>query len=116
MPGEYLNVMQFYFRLYIVIFPLLIIVSIYFLANINKTVIKNAICIIICVYSVANVCLALEGTKNGKYYLANDADIYTINSIQSYLYSNLDYNHDELGGCEYLPYTSLESYPHHGFP
>ena len=109
-PGEYLNVMQFYFRLYIVIFPLLIIVSIYFLANINKTVIKNAICIIICVYSVANIYLALEQTKNGKYYLANDADIYTINSIQSHLYSNLDYNHDELGGCEYLPYTERVKY------
>ncbi len=108
-PGDYLNIIQFYFRLYIVIFPLLIICSIYFLSNLNKQVIRNIVCVIICIYSIINVSLATVQTTKGTYYLDNNAEIYEINSINSYLY-DLDYNHDELGGCEYLPYTERVKY------
>ena len=108
-PGDYLNIIQFYFRLYIVIFPLLIICSIYFLSNLNKQVIRNIVCVIICIYSIINVSLATVQTTKGTYYLDNNAEIYEINSINSYLY-DLDYNHDELGGCEYLPYTENVDY------
>lgn len=108
-PGEFLNITQFYFRLYIVIYPLLIIASVYFVANLNKQVIKNIVYVVICIYSIVNVTLACVQTKNGKYYLDNNATIYEINSINSFLY-DLDYNHDELGGCEYLPYTERVKY------
>ena len=47
--------------------------------------------------------------NDGEYYLSNNANINEINSITSYKY-NLDYNHDELGGAEYLPYTEKMDY------
>ncbi len=109
LPGDYLNVMQFYFRLYIVIFPLLIIVAIYFINNLNNESIKKIVCLTICIYSIINISIAINKTKEGEYFLSNNADIYQINSIKSHLY-DLDYNHDELGGCEYLPYTERVNY------
>ena len=108
-PGDFLNIIQFYFRLYIVIFPLLVVVATYVLANISNEKIKFTICSIVCIFSIINVFVCLRETNKGKYYLKNDANIYEINSINCYLY-NLDYNHDELGGAEYLPYTERVNY------
>ena len=48
-------------------------------------------------------------SNDGEFYLDNDASINTINNVKNHLY-NLDYNHDELGGAEYLPYTELMNY------
>lgn len=108
-PGEFLNITQFYFRLYIVIFPLLVIDVVYLLLNINKRIIQNILIGVICIYSCLNVCFAVRETYNGKYYLNNDATFDEINYINSYLF-DLDYNHDELGGFEYAPYTELVDY------
>ena len=47
--------------------------------------------------------------NDGEYYLNNNATVDEINSVTNFKY-NLDYNHDELGGAEYLPYTEYMNY------
>ena len=106
-PGIYLNVIQFYFRLYIVIFPLSIIISLYVLDNIKYKQITVILIMVFLVFSVFSI--NLQTMKNGEYYLYNNASIDKINSVLNFKY-NLDYNHDELGGAEYLPYTEYVDY------
>lgn len=107
LPGELLNVMQFYFRLYIVIFPLTIIVSIYVLKDFKY---RNILIIISSIFLLSNVVITnIKMINDGEYYLNNNATINEINSVTNFKY-NLDYNHDELGGAEYLPYTEYMNY------
>ena len=107
MPGAYLNVIQFYFRLYIVIFPISIIISLYVL---NEIKYKNIMLILLLgFFSFVVIKTNLQTMKNGEYYLNNNASINEINSVLNFKY-NLDYNHDELGGAEYLPYTEYVDY------
>ena len=106
-PGELLNVMQFYFRLYIVIFPLTIIVSIYVLKEFKY---RNILIIISSIFLLSNVAITnIKMINDGEYYLNNNATVDEINSVTNFKY-NLDYNHDELGGAEYLPYTEYMNY------
>ena len=106
-PGTILNVVQFYFRLYIVIFPLSIIVMLYVLSEFKYQNILIAISILMLFGNV--VVTNIKMMNDGEYYLSNNATINEVNSITSYKY-NLDYNHDELGGAEYLPYTGYMDY------
>ena len=107
LPGELLNVMQFYFRLYIVIFPLTIIVSIYVLKDFKY---RNILIIISSIFLLSNVVITnIKMINDGEYYLNNNATVDEINSVTNFKY-NLDYNHDELGGAEYLPYTEYKNY------
>lgn len=106
-PGTILNVVQFYFRFYIVIFPLSIIVMLYVLSGLKH---KNILIVFSILILFANVVVTnIKMMNDGEYYLINNATINEINSITSYKY-NLDYNHDELGGAEYLPYTGYMDY------
>lgn len=106
-PGTILNVVQFYFRFYIVIFPLSIIVMLYVLSGLKH---KNILIVFSILILFANVVVTnIKMMNDGEYYLGNNATINEINSITSYKY-NLDYNHDELGGAEYLPYTGYMDY------
>ena len=106
-PGTLLNVVQFYFRLYIVIFPLSIIVMLYVLSELKH---KNTLIVISILILFANVVVTnIKMMNDGEYYLGNNATINEVNSITSYKY-DLDYNHDELGGAEYLPYTGYMDY------
>lgn len=106
-PGTILNVVQFYFRFYIVIFPLSIIVMLYVLSKLKyqNVLIVFSILILFTNAVVTNI----KMMNDGEYYLNNNATINEVNSITSYKY-NLDYNHDELGGSEYLPYTEYMDY------
>lgn len=107
LPGAYLNVIQFYFRLYIVIFPLAIIISIYVLKELKF---KSILIIISSVFLLSNVAITnIKIINDGEFYLRNDAKLSEINSITNFKY-DLDYNHDELGGAEYLPYTEYKNY------
>lgn len=107
LPGTYLNVIQFYFRLYIVIFPLTIIVSIYVLRELKH---RDILMIISLIFLLSNVFITnIKMINDGEYYLRNDAKLSEINSITNFKY-DLDYNHDELGGAEYLPYTEYKNY------
>lgn len=106
-PGTILNVVQFYFRFYIVIFPLSIIVMLYVLSKLKY---QNVLIVISILILFANVVITnIKMMNDGEYYLSNNATINEVNSITSYKY-NLDYNHDELGGAEYLPYTGYMDY------
>ena len=107
LPGLYLNVIQFYFRLYIVIFPLTIIVSIYVLKDFKY---RNILIMISSIFLLSNVVITnIKMINDGEYYLNNNATVDEINSVTNFKY-NLDYNHDELGGAEYLPYTEYKNY------
>ena len=106
-PGEFLNVVQFYFRLYIAVFPLTIIVVLYVLSELKYQNILITISILLMFVNVAVTNIKMM--NDGDYYLNNNATISDINSVTSYQY-NLDYNHDELGGAEYLPYTEYMDY------
>ena len=106
-PGTILNVVQFYFRFYIVIFPLSIIVMLYVLSKLKY---QNVLIVISILILFANVVITnIKMMNDGEYYLINNATINEVNSITNYKY-NLDYNHDELGGAEYLPYTGYMDY------
>ena len=106
-PGQYLNIIQFYFRLNVVLFPLLTICSIYTLLNFDK---KIYICSIVLIFSLVNVIKTnIDLIHDDKYSLDNNADEYEVNHVTNFLY-DLDYNHDELGGAEYLPYTEYLNY------
>lgn len=106
-PGTILNVVQFYFRFYIVIFPLSIIVMLYVLSGLKH---KNILIVFSILILFTNAVVTnIKMMNDGEYYLSNNATINEVNSITSYKY-NLDYNHDELGGAEYLPYTEYMDY------
>ena len=106
-PGTILNVVQFYFRFYIVIFPLSIIVMLYVLSELKY---KNILIVFSILILFTNAVVTnIKMMNDGEYYLNNNATINEVNSITSYKY-NLDYNHDELGGAEYLPYTEYMDY------
>ncbi len=109
LPGKYLNTIQFYFRLYVVIFPLFTIITIYMFNNI-----KDKRLLIIClsavsIYSLINVYICNQNVLNSDTNrLNNNATLQEINSIWND--GLLDYNHDELGGGEYIPYTEYLNY------
>ena len=109
LPGEYLNVIQFYFRLYVVIFPLFTIITVYLLDSIkNKKVFVFSLSIIL-VYCLTNLYICNQSVLNSKTNrLNNNATVQQINSVWND--NLLDYNHDELGGAEYLPYTEYLDY------
>ena len=109
MPGEYLNVIQFYFRLYVVIFPLLTIITICLLGNIKNKKVLIGSAIVIFIYSLTNLYVCNNNVLDSETNrLKNDATQQEINSIWND--GILDYNHDELGGAEYLPYTEYLNY------
>ena len=108
-PGAFLNIIQFYFRLYIIIFPLFVIIDVYIIKNIVHVLSRKIFISILIILSFLNVCICVRELNKYTRYLSNNASIEEINSINSYMY-DLDYNHDELGGAEYLPYTEYVNY------
>ncbi len=106
-PANFLNVIQFYFRLNVIIFPLFVVVSAYVLLNIknNKTLIALVAVISLSTAVISNIKI----NNNVEFYLKNDATLDEINNVLNFKY-DLDYNHDELGGAEYLPYTEYLNY------
>ena len=109
LPGEYLNVIQFYFRLYAVIFPIFTIITICLLDNIKNKRVYAYCLLIILAYCLTNLYICNNSTLNSETnILNNNATPKEINSIWND--GLLDYNHDELGGAEYLPYTEYLNY------
>lgn len=108
-PGDSLNMIQFYFRLYILIYPLMEGLVIYVLNNIkNKKVLISVISLLL-VFGITNIIIANTNNVNSEYILKNNASLEEINHSKTYSL-DLDYNHDELGGGEYLPYTNNTNY------
>lgn len=109
--GKFLNTIQFYFRLYILIFPLLTITSVYTLNIISNKKFKYVLSVMIVLLFVFNVLnINLYSIRYDEYKLDNNATIDEINTINSNMYIGLIYNHDELGGAEYLPYSDYMDY------
>ena len=96
-PGAFLNIIQFYFRLYIIIFPLFVIIDVYIIKNIVHVLSRKIFISILIILSFLNACICVRELNKDARYLSNNASIEEINSINSYMY-DLDYNHDELGG------------------
>lgn len=109
-PGTFLNIIQFYTRLNVVIFPLLCICCLFTLENIKSIKIGYIVAIIACILSLANIVkVNIDTLNNNEYYLYNDASEYDVIHLMNNLY-DIDYNHDELGWGEYLPYTEYVDY------
>ncbi len=110
LPGKYLNTIQFYFRLYVVIFPLFTIITICLLNNIKTKKVLISCLATVSFYSLINLCVCNLNVLNSKeaHTLNNNASREEINSVWND--GLLDYNHDELGGGEYIPYTEYLDY------
>jgi len=104
-PYEYLNIIQFLFRLYVLIVTLLTIVSIYSVVNINKRVVTKTILTISLIIGLINVVFINNQVLDTKYkFVYNNAtqkDINTTDTTDKY-----SFNHQEIGGAEYLPHPT----------
>ena len=103
-----LSNIQFLFRMYIIVYPLLTIVSAYVLDNINTSVVKYLTLIVI-IYSLANLTIfTTDLNQDNNHYFSNNESVDSI--FTSNLNYNLDYNNSQLGGGEYLPICNNEDY------
>lgn len=108
-PGDVFNSMQFYFRFYVVVFPLFVVCCIYVFSNIDNKKLLYVLFSVLVVYCMCNIVIANTNNVNNEYVLNNNASIEEINHSKTYDL-DLDYNHDELGGAEYLPYSNITNY------
>ena len=107
-PMKYLEVVQFYFRLYIIIFPLLCVSSICLLNKLNNKKIVNCLVVILLCFGLASiVTINIGALKDDDKRLDNIASQDTINNTYK---SDVYYNLNELSGGEYLPYTEKSDY------
>lgn len=110
-----LKIIQFLFRFYVLMFPLIVLVITYnlnYLKN-NKRVMV-VLSIVIACFSIINVYILNSEIKKDAYQLENKATLSQINDINVGEYEGLDYDHDELGGAEYLPLTVNMNYKTEG--
>ena len=109
---ELLTFMQFLFRLYILIYPILAVVCIYIfvqLENMNKNKLCKIILIITIIYSVFNcTLLQIETMQSDKQIVNNDTRerLYDYSSQ----ISQRDHNGLEISAGEYLPTTEIVDY------
>lgn len=107
--AEILNFMQFYSRLYILIYPLSIICVVFLFNNLSdKKIIVLSVFLVI--YGSINIFLANTSVLRGNYKLNNYSTLDEINQIVPYDKTKSDYNPNELAGAEYLPYTEYVNY------
>lgn len=101
--GGTLTIIQFYFRFYILILPLLCICVLHVFNNLNNKYIRYGLFALVIISSVFNAYkINNEALHNSEYYLDNTAETDEFNYVRWGTY-DLDYNQDELGGAEYLP-------------
>lgn len=110
-PGSYLNIIQFYFRLYVVVFPLLVGISVYCLCNLNLkkyNVFIYAVVASYCLFNLFNI--NYQVINNGGDYIDNDVDIHSrVNETNQYI-TNMNWNPHDISNAEYLPYTTMVNY------
>lgn len=104
-----LDVIQFLFRFYIVLFPLSVLIIGYNLSNIKYKYL-NVILLSFILFSIYNIYLTKIFIDSCDYKLINSATIEDVNNIEASADENLDYDRDELGGAEYLPLTVNMNY------
>lgn len=110
-----LSIIQFNFRLLLILLPTGVIVAIYYLNLSNKKVFKALSCLII-VYTITNMIYAnyrvLTWSDVGRDYLKNDADIIerNANNTIDYIEDGQLWDVSSLGSGEYLPYSKTIDY------
>lgn len=106
-PGSYLNIIQFYFRLYVVTFPLLVGVGIYCLSAINTKKYKTIIYTLVLLISLFNLYnINYQVINNGGDYIDNNVDIKArVDDSKQYI-TNMNWNPHDISNAEYLPYTN----------
>lgn len=107
---EFLDFLQFSFRFYILICPLSTIVAVYTFDKLKKEKIQIVILCLAIVYSALNmVILNIDFRNNDKESIYNKQAVSEIFVLKD---SGLDYDYQQLGGGEYLPYCVNTDYIH----
>lgn len=105
---EALSIIQFLFRFYVLLFPLSVIVIAYNIKKLSNIRIKKIVVVATIVFSLLNI-LSIGSIVLDNPTIPDNATIDEINNQES-VYDFLDYNHNELGGAEYLPLTTNMNY------
>lgn len=102
-PANWLSAIQYIFRWYSLLFPMMVIISTYGLNSIDNKKIGLIINVFICIFLIVNVYIANEQlTDNYLLQINNDASEKYLTHITDNS-DNVDYNYDQLGQAEYLP-------------
>lgn len=105
---ECLSFLQFTFRIYLLLYPLLVFVLTYTFEKINLRLGYTIICIII-LYSFINLGVMNNSIRNcPDYYFLNN--YMTRETIYNFTYISQDYNSTEISGAEYLPFNTINDY------
>ena len=105
---ECFDFMQFTFRFYLILYPLLVLIIAY---SLNYTTKKICLCftVITILYSVFNLSVMKANIYEcPTYYFLNNNE--TRENIYDFTYVNKDYNNLEISGAEYLPVTAITDY------
>ena len=108
-PGNFLKIIQFYYRLYSLIFPLFCASSVLLIYKINRGKALIIVAILAVFYSVFNICASnMDNLNSDNEYLNNNSTHNEINGVC--LNQTTTYNINEISGAEYLPYTEYVNY------
>lgn len=103
-----LSFIQFTFRLYLLLYPLLVFVLVYTLDKLNLKLGLVIVCLVM-LYSVINLGVMNNSLRNcPDYYFLNNYT--TRETIYDFTSINKDYNSTEISGAEYLPFNTINDY------
>ena len=103
-----LSFIQFTFRLYLLLYPLLVFVLVYTLDKLNLKLGLVIVCLVM-LYSVINLGVMNNSLRNcPDYYFLNNYT--TREMIYDFTSINKDYNSTEISGAEYLPFNTINDY------
>ncbi|MGN1054516.1 MAG: hypothetical protein ACI4P1_04480, partial [Erysipelotrichaceae bacterium] len=103
-----LSFIQFTFRLYLLLYPLLVFVLVYTLDKLNLKLGLVIVCLVM-LYSVINLGVMNNSLRNcPDYYFLNNYT--TRETIYDFTSISKDYNSTEISGAEYLPFNTINDY------
>lgn len=105
-----LEIIQFNFRFYLLLYPLGAFIIAYNFKEWGRDKLTIIISLCFLGFSIFNIVHLNNELKTGDYFLLNNAALEDINNIEASEDDGLDYDRDELGGAEYLPYTVNMNY------
>lgn len=103
-----LSFIQFTFRLYLLLYPLLVFMLVYTLDKLNLKLGLVIVCLVM-LYSVINLGVMNDSLRScpDYYFLDNYT---TRETIYNFTSINKDYNSTEISGAEYLPFNTINDY------
>lgn len=103
-----LSFIQFTFRLYLLLYPLLVFVLVYTLDKLNLKLGLVIVCLAL-LYSVINLGVMNNSLRScPDYYFLNNYT--TREAIYDFANISKDYNSTEISGAEYLPFNTINDY------